>query len=737
MSALLGMGATALGMGATATRKILGKVTTLMPMSRRPMNPNEEQQFAKAVEAHKAALEVDKDAAGEMSDNDRVDAFDQGTEGVTEQTCYQKNGCSVVSGFLGRGATAKVYKLGSDVTMNKFDDGIGDVKMIKLYCDDKAPVVITISGEITEIRNFINNQEGFIAKVFYGHDKTGTAEDLFYSETSMTKLVNGLYGTEANIDNYLTTIPLKYQTRNIIGVQYIGSNTQVLLNVLFNKICNNKFYKDKIDIIKFCKDILESLIILNGKGYRHNDIKIDNIVNCDGKFKLIDWGYCRPLDKYIEEGDYASVSPIKQRLGGLWKKDLVKLRNMFAIDPRLTGSTKEDAAREQAGWNLALRTLTSKMPQTVRNLAKTAENLTRNRFSTNQANGRLRHTLQKDIIRHVFDHELRILQGREHDYGPIPGEIKGGTHQLYASTLVRRAAEYNKILNEKRPNDNDLKAKFRETLDVYMLGMCVLTLVVPGRSLIDIGGAESKRFYAQGQIPEGAVSSRPPQLHHMRLASVHEQPAEAKEIVGKFTSLTNPMNPTEALKWIENTFQSPVYSMYFDTKEEVDAFEGNLAAVAQNTNASSDANATGVPTQNRGANANRGATATGVPTQNSNAEANPTEVPTQNRGAHATDVPTQNSNAEANPTETDKEREKREKREKKEREEREKKERETRKKEEKKEKKEEENKEKKKEKEEEKKKTEEKKKKGGTKKTASKARRSKRRLIATKTKKRR
>ena len=87
------MGATALGMGTKATRKILEKVTPLMPMSRRPMNPNEEQQFAKAVEAHKAALEADKDAACEMSDNDRVDAFDQGTEGVTEQTCYQKNGC--------------------------------------------------------------------------------------------------------------------------------------------------------------------------------------------------------------------------------------------------------------------------------------------------------------------------------------------------------------------------------------------------------------------------------------------------------------------------------------------------------------------------------------------------------------------------------------------------------------------------------------------------------------------
>ena len=495
----------------------------------------------------------------------------------------------MASGFLGKGATARAYKLGSDVTKDKFDDGIEEVDKIILYCGNQAPVVIKTPDEITEIRNFINNQGGFIAKVFY--DSKRTATESFYSEVKKTELVNGLYETKANIDNYLTTIPLKYKTHDIIGVRYYKGD-KVLLNVLFNKICNNNFYKDKIDIIQFCKDILESLIILNGKGYRHNDIKIDNIVICDGKFKLIDWGLCSKLDDYYGDGrggHFASTNPIKQRLGGLHDQTFLGI----------------------------------------------------------------------NFIQNVFDNELDYLEKHRNrnffgnkviwdaGYGPIPGEELGKAitpagYQLYRRTLELRRKEYNDLVREHYSNKpvlqrdkgiQYLKDKFRETFDVYMLGMCVLTLVVPGRCLIDINLWESRKQFVWLAKIFGAKFSkaviRSPQDHHMRLASVYEQPDEAVKIVEKFTSLTEPMNPTKALEWIENTFQrcemsdndrvdafdkstegvteqtcyekngcwgspkdgrntknngepipwcylkkiNPVYSMYFDKKEEVEAFE--------------------------------------------------------------------------------------------------------------------------------------------------------------------
>jgi serine/threonine protein kinase len=61
---------------------------------------------------------------------------------------------------------------------------------------------------------------------------------------------------------------------------------------------------------KYIIDILESIVILQSKQYCHNDIKLDNTVLCNNKYKLIDWGASGPIDT-IKMGTLLGTNPVK------------------------------------------------------------------------------------------------------------------------------------------------------------------------------------------------------------------------------------------------------------------------------------------------------------------------------------------------------------------------------------------------------------------------------------------
>jgi serine/threonine protein kinase len=44
-------------------------------------------------------------------------------------------------------------------------------------------------------------------------------------------------------------------------------------------------------------EILESIKILQDKGYQHDDVKLDNTVLCKDRYKLIDWGKLRSINR--------------------------------------------------------------------------------------------------------------------------------------------------------------------------------------------------------------------------------------------------------------------------------------------------------------------------------------------------------------------------------------------------------------------------------------------------------
>jgi serine/threonine protein kinase len=60
------------------------------------------------------------------------------------------------------------------------------------------------------------------------------------------------------------------------------------------------------------KDLLSSLIILNRQNYLHNDVKLDNIVLCEDRYKLIDWGAATPMDITNKtHGSLLTTSPLR------------------------------------------------------------------------------------------------------------------------------------------------------------------------------------------------------------------------------------------------------------------------------------------------------------------------------------------------------------------------------------------------------------------------------------------
>jgi serine/threonine protein kinase len=91
--------------------------------------------------------------------------------------------------------------------------------------------------------------------------------------------------------------------------------------IIFGNKCTG--FKNKTNLDQLIVNVLECLQIAEEKNIQHNDIKIDNIMYCDDKYKLIDWGnatfggkmrgglFTGPLKKYLIS---SSISEAKTRL---------------------------------------------------------------------------------------------------------------------------------------------------------------------------------------------------------------------------------------------------------------------------------------------------------------------------------------------------------------------------------------------------------------------------------------
>ena len=221
-------------------------------------------------------------------------------------------------GVLGEGFHGKTYRVGyNNKRGNSLYNFIDQENIItlKLYTlDPQDNVTMKDKKDIDEFLNYLHHQKkkNIIAKIFkstFFITGTTTKQDL---EQELDANINVIkhFGNVAK--KYLTISPITgFRNLKIIGA-HIEIAKRANLYMTFSTECHNKY---PMSADKFIIEILESIKIVQEAKYQHNDIKLDNIVLCDNRYKLIDWGQAGPLDK-INFGDMLYSNPIKWYIMG-------------------------------------------------------------------------------------------------------------------------------------------------------------------------------------------------------------------------------------------------------------------------------------------------------------------------------------------------------------------------------------------------------------------------------------
>jgi len=162
------------------------------------------------------------------------------------------------------------------------------------YINYKKPSSLLLYGlhkqirvyDYNEILELLYNKKEFIVKkfkrgnIFLGNDKRNFKNE-FISIKKLAKIYNDKL-------NYYTTIKpiFKYHGVDIYALSF-NHRFYIFQERCYKTIDNIKFTQKEFN--KFINDIYESLLILQKSKYIHNDIKADNIIYCNNKYKLIDW----------------------------------------------------------------------------------------------------------------------------------------------------------------------------------------------------------------------------------------------------------------------------------------------------------------------------------------------------------------------------------------------------------------------------------------------------------------
>ena len=212
---------------------------------------------------------------------------------------------------LGEGAHGKAINAGCGPTGESFCKLIHKkiIKEVVLYTDRGE--IVLYSDDIPEFLEFVNSIKNSIAKVFKPTGKPAVLQAKLDEEIAINRTISSLYGPFA--ETFTTIAPIAgFRDHKIYGVRVqLKGET---LYAIFGSKCKSKY---RLEMQECIVNILLSLSLLNEKGYYHNDIKFDNIVKCDGIYKLIDWGAAIPIDFKIQKhGTLLGTSPIRWFLMG-------------------------------------------------------------------------------------------------------------------------------------------------------------------------------------------------------------------------------------------------------------------------------------------------------------------------------------------------------------------------------------------------------------------------------------
>jgi len=190
------------------------------------------------------------------------------------------------------------------------------IAALHFNCNTSPAQYTTDKKTIQEFIDFLHTQKGRVVKIFKPKSlfSSSAVKEDFMEEYISNKNILRVYDVYA--ETYTTLRPLTgYMGMDIMGltVKFVN-NSEPPLYVIMGTKCSGLI---TINLDKFIVDILCSIVILQAVGYEHNDIKLDNVVLCGDKYKLIDWGQATQIGTLpVKMGTLLSTSPMRWYISG-------------------------------------------------------------------------------------------------------------------------------------------------------------------------------------------------------------------------------------------------------------------------------------------------------------------------------------------------------------------------------------------------------------------------------------
>jgi len=228
---------------------------------------------------------------------------------------------------IGTGAHGVTYNVGTDATGPTLHSLItaAPIQSVTLYNTTGTKIAYSDPNIIAEFVDYVATRRRTLAKVF---KEAADAKKEFESEIAANKQILDIYGDLAA--TYLTmAAPAPFRGHEPVAVATTTDSGKNLYAIFITK-CQNNY---EMDLDRFTIDLLESIIVLQNLSYLHNDIKLDNVVLCNGRYKLIDWGQCgRVLEIQKTAGTLLGTNPIRWYILGhphLLAKSMITFRTTF------------------------------------------------------------------------------------------------------------------------------------------------------------------------------------------------------------------------------------------------------------------------------------------------------------------------------------------------------------------------------------------------------------------------
>lgn len=201
-------------------------------------------------------------------------------------------------GLLGVGKHGRAYNLGYKNKINQFQllDNEEIVK-IELY-GLNGNLKISKPEDIENFKDFLRNMKNKFVKIIATDKSFGKEKQIkkdFIEEVELNRKVLKIYGNKS--EKFLTVQPIGTFKNNKVMACIATNKSNLEYHLIFGTKCDNNFILNSNNLKRFIIEILESIVILQEKGFQHDDVKLDNTVSCQERYKLIDWGKLRSINR--------------------------------------------------------------------------------------------------------------------------------------------------------------------------------------------------------------------------------------------------------------------------------------------------------------------------------------------------------------------------------------------------------------------------------------------------------